>query len=230
MHYCESCPDPTLMEPASGTAACPACGREEAAPTEPFLVVTGASGSGKSTLLDPLARELAGEAAVFDIDSLIAPFNMQADGVGVDWAAVRAAWLSVGHGPAAGGLPTVLLGPLAPFHLQDLRQTRWVRSLHFFLLDCPDPVRRERLEARPPCGAASGNAISRSRRGGARGCASTSTTALTPEGRASTRRSSRWPRGCAPWSRRRGGGATTPPSGRRIGLPRSRAVTGPRAM
>ena len=150
MHYCESCPDPTLMEPASGTAVCPACGREEAAPTEPFLVVTGASGSGKSTLLDPLARELAGEAAVFDIDSLIAPFNMQADGVGVNWAAVRAAWLSVGHGPAAGGLPTVLLGPLAPFHLQDLRQTRWVRSLHFLLLDCPDPVRRERLEARPP--------------------------------------------------------------------------------
>src|SRR5206468_3941115 len=51
---------------------------------------------------------------------------------------------------AAGGLPTVLLGPLAPFHLQDLRQTRWVRSLHFFLLDCPDAIRRERLEARPP--------------------------------------------------------------------------------
>jgi hypothetical protein len=109
--------------------------------------VTGASGSGKSTLLDPLARELAGEVAVFDIDSLIAPFKMQADGAGVNWAAVRAAWLSVGHGLAVGGLPAVLLGPLAPFHLQDLRQTRWVRSLHFFLLDCPDAVRRERLEA-----------------------------------------------------------------------------------
>ena len=150
MHYCESCPDPTLMGPASGVAVCPICGPEEAAPTQPFLVVTGASGSGKSTLLYPLAHELAGEAAVFDIDSLIAPFNMQADGVGVNWAAVRAAWLSVAHGLAAGGLPTVLLGPLAPFHLQDLRQTRWVRSLHFFLLDCPDAIRRERLEARPP--------------------------------------------------------------------------------
>lgn len=66
MHYCESCPDPTLMGPASGVAVCPICGPEEAAPTQPFLVVTGASGSGKSTLLYPLAHELAGEAAVFD--------------------------------------------------------------------------------------------------------------------------------------------------------------------
>ena len=150
MHLCESCPDPTPMEPASGAAVCPTCGREEAAPTQPFLVVTGASGSGKSTLFDPLARELAGEAAVFDIDWLIAPFAMQADGTRVNWAAVRAAWLSVAHGLAAGGLPTVLLAPMAPFHLQDLTQARWARSLHFFLLDCPDAVRRERLKGRPP--------------------------------------------------------------------------------
>ena len=117
---------------------------------QPFLVVTGASGSGKTTLFDPLARELAGEAAVFDIDSLIGPFAMQAAGAGVNWPAVRAAWLSVAHGLAAAGLPTVLLGPLAPFHLEDLDQARWMSSLHFFLLDCPDTVRRERLEARPP--------------------------------------------------------------------------------
>lgn len=150
MHYCQSCPEPTRMEPALGTAVCPTCGSEEAAPTQPFLVVTGASGAGKTTLSGPLGQELAGEAAVFDIDYLIDPFAMQAAGAGVNWAAVRAAWLSVAHGLAAGGLPTVLLGPLAPFHLQDLHQARWVSSLQFFLLDCPDHVRRKRLQARPP--------------------------------------------------------------------------------
>lgn len=54
------------------------------------------------------------------------------------------------HGLAAGSLPTVLLGPLAPFHLENLEQARWVTSQHFFLLDCSEAVRRERLEARPP--------------------------------------------------------------------------------
>lgn len=97
MHFCDSCPDPTRMEPASGAAVCPVCGREESAPTQPFLVVTGASGSGKTTLFDPLARELAGEAAVFDIDWLIGPFAMQAAGAALNWPAVRAAWLSVAH-------------------------------------------------------------------------------------------------------------------------------------
>jgi hypothetical protein len=56
----------------------------------------------------------------------------------------------VAEGLASGGLPTVLLGPLAPFHLEQLPKAGWVRSMHFFLLDCTGVVRRERLEARPP--------------------------------------------------------------------------------
>ena len=138
------------MEAARGSAMCPQCGRRDPAPTEPLLVVTGASGSGKTTLLYPLAQELAGEAAVFDIDWLIDPFGMQATGVELNWPAIRAAWLSVAAGLAQGGLPTVLLGPLAPFHFDELPQTRWISSMHFFLLDCPDVVRRQRLEVRPP--------------------------------------------------------------------------------
>ena len=138
------------MEPVSGCAVCPECGRRDAAPRQPLLVVTGASGSGKSTLFPPLAQELAGEAAVFDIDWLIDPFAMQADGAGLHWPAVRAAWLSVASALAHAALPTVLLAPLAPEHLDSLPQRRWVGALHFFLLDCADEVRRERLDARPP--------------------------------------------------------------------------------
>jgi hypothetical protein len=55
-----------------------------------------------------------------------------------------------GRGLASGGLPTVLLGPLAPFHFEQLPKAGWIASMHFFLLDCSDVVRRERLEARPP--------------------------------------------------------------------------------
>jgi hypothetical protein len=150
MHYCQSCPDLTPMEPAQASAVCPGCGRRDPAPTEPLLVVTGASGAGKTTLFSPLARELAGEAAVFDIDWLIDAFGMQAEGAALNWGAIRSAWLSVAEGLASGGLPTVLLGPLAPFHLEQLPKAGWIASMHFFLLDCSDVVRRERLEARPP--------------------------------------------------------------------------------
>ena len=71
--------------------------------------MTGASGAGKSTVFAPLARELAGEAAVFDIDLLIDPFAIQAEGASLSWRAIRAAWLCVASGVAQSGLPTVLL-------------------------------------------------------------------------------------------------------------------------
>jgi len=149
VHYCQSCDDPTPMEPADRRAVCPRCGRSDPAPRKPFLIVTGASGSGKTAVFAPLARELAGEAAVLDIDYFIDPFAIQANEAPLNWRAIRAAWLSVAAGVAQSGLPTVLLGPLAPFHFEELEQTRWVRSMHFFLLDCPDALRRQRLEARP---------------------------------------------------------------------------------
>lgn len=149
MRYCQSCDDPTPMEPSEGRAICPRCGGSDPAPREPFLVVTGASGSGKTTVFAPLARELAGDAAVFDIDWLIDSFAIQANGARLDWRAIRAAWLSVASAVAQSGLPTVLLGPVAPFHFDELPETSWVRSMHFYLLDCPDAVRRQRLEERP---------------------------------------------------------------------------------
>jgi dephospho-CoA kinase len=47
-------------------------------------------------------------------------------------------------------MPTVLLGPFIPEHLDGLRARRWVGDIHFLVLDCPDDLRRERIRARPP--------------------------------------------------------------------------------
>lgn len=65
------------------------------------------------------------------------------------WPAFRDAWLSVAQGIAQSGTPTVLLGPLIPQHLEGLRARRWVGTIHYLALDCPDEIRRARIEARP---------------------------------------------------------------------------------
>jgi predicted kinase len=108
----------------------------------PLLVVSGASGTGKSTVAPLLAAALP-ECAVFDVDLLL-------DAVGGDdWLRFRSAWLSVAHGLAQGGRPTVLCGPLIPGHLRELPERAWVGEAHFATLDCPDDVLRSRLMARP---------------------------------------------------------------------------------
>lgn len=138
------------MEPRQGTARCPDCGHVDAAgAVRPLFVVTGASGSGKTAVLAPLARLLAGHAVTFDVDWLIDAATALAGGRPVAWPAFRDAWMSVAHGVAQCGTPTVLLGPLIPEHLQDLPARRWVGTIHFLVLDCPDEVRRARIEARP---------------------------------------------------------------------------------
>jgi hypothetical protein len=47
-------------------------------------------------------------------------------------------------------MPTVLLGPFIPDHLHDLPARRWIGDIHFLVLDCPDDLRRARINARPP--------------------------------------------------------------------------------
>jgi hypothetical protein len=47
-------------------------------------------------------------------------------------------------------MPTLLLGPLIPEHLEGLSARKWVGEIYFLLLDCPDEIRRDRLLARPP--------------------------------------------------------------------------------
>jgi predicted kinase len=149
VHYCQSCDTPVVLEPRDGHAVCPRCGRTDDAVLWPLFIVTGASGSGKTAVLAPLARRLRGRRVTFDADLLIDSAVALNGGEPVIWPAFRDAWLAVAHGVAQSGLPTVLLGPFIPDHLRDLPARRWTGDIHFLALDCPDELRRDRINARP---------------------------------------------------------------------------------
>jgi hypothetical protein len=111
--------------------------------------MTGASASGKTAILAPLARLLAGRCVTFDVDFLLDAAGALSGDQPIRWSAFRDAWLSIAHGIAQVGMPTVLLGPLMPEHLANLPARRWIGEIHYLVLDCPDEVRRERIETRP---------------------------------------------------------------------------------
>jgi hypothetical protein len=156
VHYCQSCDDPTAMEPREGSARCPCCGWvEEAGALMPLFIVAGASGAGKTAVFRPLARLLAGTAVTFDVDVLLDSAGMLSGAQPISWPGFRDAWLSVAHGVAQSGLTTVLLAPFIPQHLEQLPARRWVGDLHFLVLDCPEEARRQKSGgtapvARPP--------------------------------------------------------------------------------
>ena len=139
------------MEPRDGRAVCPACGRPgERAALGPLFIVTGASGAGKTAVHAALARRLAGRCVTFDADSLIDAAGALSGGRPINWTAFMDAWLAVAHGVAQSGLPTVLLGPFIPAHIQSAAGRRWVGDVRLLVLDCPDELRRDRINARPP--------------------------------------------------------------------------------
>lgn len=115
----------------------------------PLFIVTGASGSGKTAVFGPLARKLQGRCVTFDSDLLMDAAAALSGSQPIDWLAFRSAWLAVAHGVAQSGMPTVLLGPFIPAHLQELAARRWIADIHFIALDCPDELRRDRISARP---------------------------------------------------------------------------------
>jgi len=137
------------MELRDGFAVCPECGHADAAAIMPLFVVTGASGSGKTAVFVPLARRLQGQCVAFDVDWLLDPAGELSGDQPIRWPAFRDAWLAVAHGVAQSGMPTVLLGPLIPQHPDGLPGRRWTPNVRFLLLDCPDNLRRERIQARP---------------------------------------------------------------------------------
>lgn len=148
VHYCQRCDSNQPLRPVeSGRAQCPTCGGVDIAAFRlPLLVLTGASGSGKSTLLPLLLDQLRGRCAVFDVDWLIDPLGGTAD---IDWRVFRDTWLHVVHAVAQNGLPTLLLGPLTPEHLDDMPGRAWVGEIHFAVLDCQPEHRRSRITGRP---------------------------------------------------------------------------------
>jgi hypothetical protein len=150
-HYCQTCQEPKLMSPAAGIARCDTCGAEDAAAVlEPVFIVCGASGSGKTTILPELLRAVRGECIVFDVDWLGDPFSRHPGaGSASQWPVIRDVWLHVAHGVAQNGLPTLLLGPFIPEHLENLVGRRWVGDIHYLVLDCPEDERIRRLQSRP---------------------------------------------------------------------------------
>lgn len=131
-----------MMEAKDGFARRPACGRTDDAVVAPLFVVTGASASGKTAILAPLARLLAGRCVTFDVDLLLDAAGALSGDQPMRWSAFRDAWLSMAHGVAQVGMPTVLLGPLIPEHLANLPARRWIGEIRYLVLDCPDEVRR----------------------------------------------------------------------------------------
>jgi hypothetical protein len=151
VHYCQSCDTPVAMAPRDGHAVCPECGRvDDPAALRPLFIVTGASGSGKTAVFAALSRRLPGRCVVFDADLLMDAAGALSGSQPVNWPAFRSAWLAVAHGAAQSGLATVLLGPFIPGHFDELPARRWIGDIHFIVLDCPDELRRARINARPP--------------------------------------------------------------------------------
>lgn len=141
MYLCQSCDTLTAMEPDAGRAVCPQCRRVgESVVLRPLFIVTGASGAGKSAVVAPLARRLQGRCVTFDADFLMEGTAPLSDN----------RWLAIAHCVAQSGLPTVLLGPIIPECLDELAARCWVSDIHAIVLDCPDDLRRARINARPP--------------------------------------------------------------------------------
>jgi hypothetical protein len=121
--------------------------------SQPLFLVSGASGSGKTTIFGPLARLLVSRCATFDVDWLLDAAGALSGArtvTEIPWEGLFQAWLSVAHGVAQSGLPTLLLGPVVPDRLIDSPARKWVGEIHSLVLDCPDEIRRQRIEDRPP--------------------------------------------------------------------------------
>jgi hypothetical protein len=113
----------------------------------PLYVLTGAPGSGKTTALAAIRRRLHGVVAL-DMDAFLDAASALA---GADlryaadrWPAYNLLCRALVASVVDSGADCLLLTPLEPHEVPDWRpgEVAWA------VLDCPDPVRRERLVRR----------------------------------------------------------------------------------
>ena len=116
-----------------------------------LFAVTGAPGSGKSTALEAFLR-LRTRYLAFDIDWL---GTVASDLAGKDifldrstWGPYGALWFEVLHCAHRNGWVAVFFTPNTPSDFESFGLPAWCGGVEWFLLDCDDGVRRERLRAR----------------------------------------------------------------------------------
>lgn len=117
-----------------------------------LYMVSGAPGSGKSTILQAFIGLKSGYMA-FDIDWLAETASGLA---GKDiyfspstWKAYSTLWFEVLHSVYKNGYTPVFFSPNDPKDIERYGQPAWCREIHWFLLDCEDRTRAERLARRP---------------------------------------------------------------------------------
>ena len=120
-------------------------------------LVAGAPGSGKTKTLDAFLALKTGYMG-FDIDWLIhSASDLARKDIFTDastWPAYGKLWFDVLHTAVRNGQPPIFFTPNTPEDLALLGQPEWCSGMRWLLLDCPDAVRRNRLNARPEWGEA----------------------------------------------------------------------------
>ncbi|MGE3073205.1 MAG: AAA family ATPase [Dehalococcoidia bacterium] len=111
----------------------------------------GVPGSGKSSLVNPLRAALGGRVVVADMDQLLDTDGKvlgipiaSAEGAHY-WARYNEAWMRIAAMVTESGVPLLLLGPLLP---AELEQGGPGKEWSIGILDCPDEVLADRLQAR----------------------------------------------------------------------------------
>lgn len=120
--------------------------------THHLHIVTGAPGAGKSTAIEAFLSKPS-EFVAFDMDSLL---DVASGMVGLDirttpstWPSYNVMWFELLHVVSLNGRVPVLFSPIRPLDVERMEKPPWCDGIRWLLLDCPDDVRRERLQERP---------------------------------------------------------------------------------
>jgi len=112
---------------------------------KPIFIVAGAPGVGKTSACAWMQHQ--GACVVFDMDQLLIPVSDLLDTdmrtAAAYWPRYNQLWFEILRLVAANNQIPVLFTPISPAELDSQAiEVKWL------LLDCPDPLRRIRLQAR----------------------------------------------------------------------------------